>query len=170
VAPAEARCWGWSGGPFARTVTIMTRSRLNPEQIIEPMLALAGCSKQQPIIVTGSRGIEIAFELNRCGYGRAMSSANCGPPAGHYDVALVDWRQRSLRALEATLDWLLEFLDPSGVLVVWIDPQKSADNQELLGLFERRALAIEATTLRAHGCALSARRRRLPPVSKAAAA
>jgi hypothetical protein len=74
---------------------------------------------------------------------------------------LVDWRQRSLRALETTIDWLLDFLSPTGVLVVWVDRQKSADNQELPGVFERRGLAKEATTTRANGSALSARRRTL---------
>ena len=138
------------------------------EQIVETMLALAGCSKEQPIIVTGSKGIEIAFELNDRGFARAKSSANCGHPAGQYDVALVDWRQRPLRALDATLEWLLDFLNAPGVLVLWVDSQTSAANQELLAVLERRGLAIEATQLRAHGSALAARRRKMPPLAKAA--
>jgi hypothetical protein len=151
-------------------VTVMTQSRLNSagEHIIEPMLALAGCSKQQQIIVTGSKGIEIALELKGRGYVQVMSSANCGQTVGQYDVALVDWRQRSLRALETTFDWLLDFLSPAGVLVVWVDSQKSVGNQELLTVVERRGFSIEATTIRPHGCALAARRRQLPPLSKAA--
>src|SRR5215475_6051405 len=117
-------------------VTIMSRVDPAVERVIEPMLALAACSKQQPIIVTGLNGIEIALELTRRGHVRVVSSANCGHAAGQYDVALVDWRQRSVRALDATIDWLLDFLSLTGVLVVWVDSQKSAGNQELLGLLD----------------------------------
>jgi hypothetical protein len=148
----------------------MIRSRLAPagEHIIEPMLALAGCSLLQPIIVTGSNGIELAFELNRRGYVRAMSSADCGRPVGQYDVALVDWRQRTLRALETTLDWLLDFLSPAGVLVVWLDSYRPAVREELCYALERRGLVVKAATIQEYGCALSARRREMPPLSKAA--
>ena len=148
----------------------MIRSASIPagEQIIETMLALANCSKEQQIIVTGSKGIEIAFELIHRGFTRAMWSANCGQPAGQYDVAWVDWRQRPLRELDTTLDWLLNFLNPVGVLVVWVDPQKSTANQELLAVLQRLGLVIEATTLRAHGSALAARRRKMSPLSQVA--
>ena len=50
---------------------------------------------------------------------------------GQYDVALVDWRQHSIRVLETTLDWLVHFLTPSGVLVAWLDPQERARNRTL---------------------------------------
>ena len=53
------------------------------------------------------------FELHRRGYIRVATTANCGLPAGQYDVALVDWRQRSIKALETTLDWLVDFLSPT---------------------------------------------------------
>ncbi len=74
------------------------------------------------IVVAGSRGIELMFELQRLGYVRAAATANCGHPAGQYDVALVDWRRRTFNALEPALDWLVGFLRPNGVLVVWVDP------------------------------------------------
>ena len=90
----------------------MIQTRLIPagERIIEPMLALARCSKLQRIVVAGSKSGELMFELHRRGYVRVATTANCGLPAGQYDVALVDWRQRSIKALETTLDWLVDFL------------------------------------------------------------
>jgi hypothetical protein len=97
-----------------------------------------------------------------------MSSADCGRPVGQYDVALVDWRQRTLRALETTLDWLLDFLSPAGVLVVWLDSYRPAVREELCYALERRGLAVKAATIQEYGCALSARRREMPPLSKAA--
>jgi 4-hydroxy-tetrahydrodipicolinate synthase len=77
----------------------MIQSRLTPsgERIIEPMIALARCSKLQRIIVAGSKSPELMFELHRRGYVRVVTTANCGLPAEQYDVALVDWRQRSIK-------------------------------------------------------------------------
>src|SRR6201982_3700472 len=89
------------------------------DRIIEPMIALAGCSAQQRIVVAGSKSMELMLELHRRGYLGAAATGNCGRPAGQYDVALADWRRRTLRALEPTLDWLVEFLvpqRPTGVL------------------------------------------------------
>ena len=69
------------------------------DRIIDPMIALAGCSKQHRIVVAGSKSMEMMLELQRRGYLRAAATGNCGRPAGQYDVALVDWRRRPLRTL-----------------------------------------------------------------------
>jgi hypothetical protein len=108
------------------------------------------------------------LELHRCGYVRASASANCGHPVGQYDVALVDWRRRTFKALERTLGWLVKFLDPAGVLVVWVDPQKPAVYQELRAALERRGFAVEDGTVRDDGAAFSARRYQVIPIAKAA--
>jgi len=100
-------------------------------RIIEPMLDLARCSNLNRIIVAGANSAALMFELPRRGYVRVATTANCGLPAGQYDVALVDWRGRSIKALDATLDWLLDFLSPAGGLVVWLDPQEPAANRKL---------------------------------------
>src|ERR1700690_2384004 len=111
----------------------MTPSRATSagDRIIDPMLALASCSKQHRIVVAGSKGLELMLELQRRGYARAAATANCGHPAGQYDVALVDWRRRTFKSLEIALDRLVKFLSPTGVLVVWVDPQKAAANEAL---------------------------------------
>ena len=108
------------------------------------------------------------FELQRLGYAHAAATANCGHPAGQYDVALVDWRRRTFDALEPALDWLVGFLRPNGVLVVWVDPQNAAANQALRLSLERRGFVIEAGTVHECGCAVSARRSAMNPVRKAA--
>ena len=148
----------------------MTQPRLAPagDRIIEPMIALAQCSKLQQIVVAGSKSVELMFELQRRGYARVAATANCGHPAGQYDVALVDWRQRTFRALEPTLDWLVGFLSPAGVLVVWVDSQKPAAEQDLRSALEKRGFVIEAGTVREDGSAISARRREMNPISKVA--
>ena len=148
----------------------MTLSRATPagDRIIEPMIALACCSKQHRIVVAGSKGVELMLELQRRGYACAAATANCGHPAGQYDVALVDWRQRTFKSLEIALDRLVKFLSLTGVLVVWVDPQKAAANEALRRSLEQRGFVIEAGTVHECGCAVSARRREMNPVRKAA--
>jgi hypothetical protein len=106
--------------------------------------------------------------LHRRGYVRASAWANCGHPAGQYDAALVDWRQRTFKALERTLDWLVDFLAPAGVLVLWVDPHKPAAYQDLRSALERRGFVVEAATVRDDGSAISARRYQMNPISQAA--
>jgi hypothetical protein len=151
-------------------VAAMVQARLIPahDRIIEPMLALARCAKLQRIVVAGSKSAELMFELHRRGYVRVATTANCGLPAGQYDVALVDWRQRSLKAMETTLDWLVDFLRPTGALVVWVDPQGRAGNRKLRSALERHGLIVEAGITREHGFAVSAQRCDMRPISKVA--
>jgi hypothetical protein len=138
------------------------------DRIIEPMVALAQCSKGDRILVAGAKGIELMLELQRRGYAHTAATANCGHPARQYDTVLVDWRRRTFRTLETALDWLMGFLGPAGVLVVWVDPQKAAANQALRLSLEARGLVIEAGTVHDCGCAVSARRREINPIRKAA--
>jgi hypothetical protein len=55
--------------------------------------------------------------LHRRGYLLAAAAGNCGLPTGQYDVALVDWRRRTLHALETTMDWLVNF--SSALALCW---------------------------------------------------
>jgi hypothetical protein len=129
------------------------------DRIIEPMIALAGCSAQHRIVIAGPKSIEMMRDLQQRGYLHAAATANCGRPAGQYDVApLVDWRRRSFNTLETTLDWLLNFLKPGAVVVVWVDAQKPAGNQSLRRSLEERGFVIEQGTVHDRGYAVAARR------------
>jgi hypothetical protein len=132
------------------------------------MIALAHCGKQQRLLIAGEKSIELMFELERHGYIHVASAANCGRAAKQYDVALVDWRRRTLRSLEPTLDWVIDFLHAEGVLVVATDPQKAHARAVLNAALETRGFVIEDTIVHAGGYAVSARRRALRPVLKAA--
>jgi hypothetical protein len=138
------------------------------DRILEAMIALARCSKQQQIVVAGSKSIELASELNQRGFIHVASAANCGRAAEQYDVALVDWRRRTFQALETALDWLVDFLKPGGVVVVWIDPQKQAVRQGLYAGLEGRGFLIEDRAVHEFGCAVLARRREEKPIPRAA--
>jgi hypothetical protein len=148
--------------------TLMIQSSLSPEKdrIIEPMIALARCSIRHSIVVTGTNSAELMFALHRRGYVRVATTANCPLPDGQYDVALIDWRQRSIKALETTLDWLVDFLDPAGVVVVWVDPAEPSANRKIRSLLGKHGLTVEAHTVREHGAAISARRSEMKSVSR----
>ena len=148
----------------------MIQSHLMPadERLVEPMIDLARCSKLDRIIVAGAKSAALMFELHRRGYVRVATTANCGLPAGQYDVALVDWRERSIKALDPTLGWLVDFLRSAGVLVVWIDAQEPASNRKLRSMLEKHSLMVETGTVRDDGCAVSAQRSEVKAISKVA--
>jgi hypothetical protein len=138
------------------------------DRIIEPMIALASCSTQHRIVVAGSKSIEMMLDLQRRGFLHAAATANCGRPTGQYDVALVDWRRRSFNALETTLDWLVNFLKPGAVLVVWVDAQKPVGSQSLRMSLVKRGFMIEQGTVHDCGYAVAARRQQTYPLRQAA--
>ena len=128
------------------------------ERIVKPIIALAHCSKLARIIVTGANSAEAVTDLHRLGYARATTTLNCGLPAGQYDVVLLDGRERSIKAVETTLDWVADFLSPTGVLIVWLDPHQSAIARPLRSVLESHAFWIEAGTMHERGSAVAARR------------
>src|ERR1700750_412355 len=148
----------------------MAPSRATPvgDRIVEPMIALAVGAKQHRIVRAGSKAVELMLELQRRGYARAAATGNCGRPAGQYDVALVDWRRRTLHALEPTIDWLMNFLRPNAALAIWVDAQKPVANASLRASVEKRGFVIINGTVHECGCALLARRSQAYPMQQAA--
>jgi hypothetical protein len=128
-------------------------------QIVEPMIQLACCSKSHRIIVAGSKGRELMFELHRRGYTRVATTATCGLPRGQCDVALIDWRLQSIMVFEKTLGWIVHFLAPAAVLVIWVDSSERSGNRRLGSMLERLGFTIEAGTRCEQGFAVLARRR-----------
>src|SRR4051812_25598503 len=107
------------------------------ERIVDTMIELARCSTRQRILVAGSNAPHRLFDLNRRGFSRVATTAICGLPCGQYDVALVQWQASSIKALETTLDWLVHFLAPEGVLAIWVEPCVQADHRKLVSALER---------------------------------
>jgi len=157
------------GAHLPVTTMTETHSSSRSDPVVEPMIALARCTTLHRIIVAGDRSIQRVFELQRRGFARSAATANCGRPNRQYDVALVDWRRRPFRSLAATLDWLVDFLAPAGVMVVWVDPQRPAAMAELRATLIRRGFLVEAATVREDGYAVSARRKETLPLTRAAA-
>ena len=138
------------------------------DRIIEPMIALAGCSPRQRIVVVGAKSMELMMDLQRRGYFLAASAGNCGLPAAQYDAALVDWRRRPLSALDAAMDWLDGFLGPRAVLVIWLDAQKSQAKDNLRAAVAKRGFVVLQGAEHPCGSALLARRSQAYPMQEAA--
>jgi hypothetical protein len=138
------------------------------ERIVAPIIALAHCSKLARIMVTGADGAGAVIDLHRLGYARATTTTNCGLPARQYDVVLLDGRQRSIKAIETTLDWVADFLRLTGVLIVWLDPLQPATGRPLRTMLEGHGFRIEAGTVHERGSAVSAQRCEFKPISKVA--
>src|SRR5262249_21815983 len=117
------------------------------ERIVKPVIAPAPCAKLARIIMTGANSAEAVTDLHPLGYARATTMLNCGLPAGQYDVVILDGRQRSIKAIETTLDWAADFLSPAGVLIVWLDPHQSATARPLRSVLESHGFWIEAGTV-----------------------
>jgi hypothetical protein len=127
--------------------------------VLATMIDLARCSTQQRIVLAGTAATQRMVELHRRGYRRVATTATCGLPRGQYDVALVEWQLHSITALEATLDWLVHFLCPAGVLVIWIDAEESSGQRKLTSMLEKLGFHVEVGTRCDSGIAISALRR-----------
>ena len=125
---------------------------------IETLVELARCSKLDRIILAGSCAPHRMFELHRRGFVRVATTACCGLPRGQYDAALVEWQLASIKALAATLEWLVHFLGPAGVLVIAFDTREYPDRGKLRSMLARLGFRVEAGTRCGHSIAISARR------------
>ena len=132
------------------------RRKTSVEPIIETMIRLARCSSSHRIILSGSKGPHEMFELHRRGFHRVATTATCGLPHGQYDVAFVNCQQTSIKALEATLNWLVHFLASTSVLVIWMESPEYSGG--LVSMFERLGFRVEAGTRCERGLVICARR------------
>lgn len=138
------------------------------DRIISPMIDLSACAKTDRILIVGSKALEFMLDMQRRGFERTAASANCGRAAGQYDVAMVDWRRRTINSLDPTLKWLSGYLRPAGKLVVWVDAQKEVVNENLRAMLERRDFAVESGTNHDCGRGVSARLLETRPLKQAA--
>jgi hypothetical protein len=140
----------------------------NRERIIDSMVELARCVKSHRIIVAGAAAPELMLSLHCRRYGRVVTLATCGLPHGQYAVALIDWQGRSIKALETTLDWLVQYLASSAVLVIWLDSRERSAHRKLASILDRLGFHVEVGALCEHGFAVSASRRNATHMAVAA--
>jgi hypothetical protein len=127
---------------------------------IDSIIRLAGCSDRQRILLAGIRRRDPAPAWRSRGYHRVATTATSRLPRGQYDVAIVEWRQHSIKALETMLDWLVYFLSPQGVLVIWIDGagDTASARRSLRPVIEQLGFQVETGKRCGNGFAISAHR------------
>jgi hypothetical protein len=127
---------------------------------IDSIIELGRCADHQRILLAGASDPDPVSKWRSRGYHRVATMAASRLPRGQYDVAVVEWRQHSIRALETTLDWLVHFLSPRGVLVIWIDgaPGTASARRHLRSLIERLGFRVETGKRCQNGFAVSASR------------
>jgi hypothetical protein len=123
--------------------------------VIEPLISLARCSIRDRIVVAGMRSAELMFELHRRGYLYVATTASPAVGAGEYNVALMDWRERSIKTLGSTLHWLLRSLNQDGVVVVWVDSSDPFAGT-IQSVLRKCGLTVEAGAVRDNGTVVSA--------------
>jgi hypothetical protein len=135
----------------------MLTKTLNPQDkdVIEPLIAQARCSIRDRIVVGGTRSAELMFELHRRGYLRVATTASSAVASGEYNVALMDWRARSIKTLGSTLHWLLGSLDQDGIVVVWVDSSDPLAGK-VRSVLRKCGLTVEAGAVRDNGTVVSA--------------
>jgi hypothetical protein len=141
---------------------------LSIERLAGAMIELARATPSQRVIVAGSSSADIFVELHRRGYLRATTTKMSRYPCAQYDVALVTSCDHSAKALDATLDWLVHFLNSTGVVVVWVSPHERTSHQQIRFMLERRGFRIECGSRCENGVAIVARRTELIPAAKVA--
>jgi hypothetical protein len=138
------------------------------EQIVKALVELARAAKSHRIIVAGSNYSEVFLELHQLGYVRVATTKTCRIPCTLYDVAVLAWREQSIKALATTLDWLVHFLRPGGVVVVWLEPHERMPSRQLRARLQRLGLRIESGTRCECGVSILARRLESTPTAESA--
>jgi hypothetical protein len=134
--------------------------RASIDQTIDSLIELAGCSVEHRVLLAGATKPDRIPDWRSRGYHRVATMATSRLPRGQYDVAFVEWRQHSIKALETMLDWLVDFLSPRGVLVISIDlaSDTATARRRLRSAIERLGFRAETGRRCESGFAVSARR------------
>src|SRR5260370_6080962 len=127
----------------------------NREQVVDTMIELTRLSKLHRAIVAGSDSLELYLALRRRGFIRVATTATCRIPRGQHAVGLITG-QNSLRAIEAALADISQFLCTSAAIAVLIDSRESGFCLKIRTKLEQMGFRIEAGGRRQPGLVLFA--------------
>jgi len=136
---------------------VQPHSGQDREQMIDTMIELTRLSKLHRAIVAGSDSLELYLALRRCGFIRVATTATCRIPLGQHAVGLIAG-QNSLRAIEAALAEISQFLCTSAAIAVLIDSRESGFCLKIRTKLEQMGFRIEAGVRCQQGLVLSAYR------------
>jgi hypothetical protein len=146
---------------------VQPHSGHNREQVVDTMIELTRLSKLHRAIVAGSDSLELYLALRRRGFIRLATTATCRIPRGQHAVGLITG-QNSLRAIEATLAEVSQFLCTSAAIAVLIDSRESGFCLKIRTKLEQMGFQIEAGVRCQQGLVLSAYRRGFGQMENAA--
>ena len=139
----------------------------NREQVIDTMIGLTRLSNLHRTIVAGSGSLELYLALRRRGFVRVATTATCRIPKGQHAVGLITG-QNSLRAIDAALAEISQFLSASAVIAVLIDSRESSFCLRIRTKLEQMGFRIEAGVRCEQGLVLSAYRQGFAQMENAA--
>jgi hypothetical protein len=139
----------------------------NREQVIDTMIELTRLSNLHRTIVAGSGSLELYLALRRRGFVRVATTATCRIPKGQHAVGLITG-QKSLKAIEAALAQISQFLSASAALAVLIDSRESGFCLKIRAKLEQMGFRIEAGVRCQEGLVLSAYRQGFGQMENAA--
>jgi len=139
----------------------------NREQVIDTMIELTRLSNLHRTIVAGSDSLELYLALRRRGFVRVATTATCRIPKGQHAVGLITG-QKSLKAIEAALAQISQFLSASAALAVLIDSRESGFCLKIRAKLEQMGFRIEAGVRCQEGLVLSAYRQGFGQMENAA--
>ena len=139
----------------------------NREHVIDTMIGLTRLSNLHRTIVAGSDSLELYLALRRRGFIRVATTATCRILKGQHSVGLITG-QNSLRAIEAALVEISQFLSASAALAVLIDSRESGFCLKVRARLEQMGFRIEAGVRCQQGLVLSAYRQGFAQMENAA--
>jgi hypothetical protein len=137
------------------------------EQVVDTMIGLTRLSNLHRAIVAGSDSLELYLALRRRGFVRVATTATCRVPRGQHVVGLITG-QNSLRAIEAALAEISQFLSASAAIAVLIDSRESSFCLRIREKLEQMGFRIEAGVRCEQGLVLSAYRQGFAEIKKVA--
>src|SRR5258707_5005014 len=125
------------------------------EQVVDTMIGLTRLSNLHRAIVAGSDSLELYLALRRRGFVRVATTTTCRIPKGQHAVGLITG-QNSLRAIEAALGEISQFLSTSAAIAVLIDSRETGFCPKVRTRLEQMGFRIQAAGRGQHGLVLSA--------------
>jgi hypothetical protein len=137
------------------------------EQVVDAMIVLTRLSTLHRAIIAGSDSLELYLSLRRRGFVRVATTTTCRIPKGQHAVGLITG-QNSLRAIEAALAEISQFLSASAAIAVLIDSRESSFCLRIRAKLEQMGFRIEAGVRCQQGLVLSAYRQGFAQMENAA--
>jgi hypothetical protein len=127
------------------------------ESILDTMIQLAPAARLHRVVVAGSDAPELHRGLYRRGFCCVSTMPPCKAAVERHDVAMISG-QHSIQVIEALLVHVVQFLNRSAMIVVWIDGEERQRGSKIQIVLERQGFGVECGTKCEMGFVLAARR------------